>query len=157
MSGTLADASVGINADLNYTANVAVKPNVYATIEGSSPNRRYDILGSNSTINPSQFRDTNNDGSIRVTIEADPIISANAAVAVEGSVNAGAEVLSARARLSKWGRNKTWNVGPLWRWGPEDIYSDTFTIIDHTESFPLSSLAPTLQDQLSYTLELPVA
>ena len=134
---------------------MAVKPNVYATIEGSTPNRKYDILGNNSSINPNQFSDTNNDGKISVTIEADPIISANASVSIEGGVNASAEVLSASARIKKWGINKTWNAGPLWDWGPQDLYSDTVSLVDLTKTYALSDVAPNLQDSLSFTFDLP--
>ena len=157
VTGTLADATIGIDAELDYAAKVAVKPNVYATVEGSTPNKKYDILGSNSSINPSQFNDTNNDGKISVTIEADPIISANASVSIEGDLNASAEVLSASARLSKWGYNKTWSVGPLWDWGPQSLYSNTVNLVNLTKSYALSDLAPNLQDSLSVTLDLPIA
>ena len=157
VTGTLADASIGIDAELDYAANVAVKPNVYATIEGSTPNRKYDILGNNSSINPNQFSDTNNDGKISVTIEADPIISANASVSIEGGLDASAEVLSASARINKWGINKTWNAGPLWDWGPQDLYSNTVSLVDLTKTYALSDIAPNLQDSLSFTFDLPVA
>ena len=156
ITGTLADASIGIDATLNYDARVAVKPNVFATVEGSNPNRKYDILGGVSTIDTNNFSDTNNDGNISVTIEADPIIAANASVSVEGSVDAGAEVLSARARLNKWGYNKTWNVGPLWQGGPWDLYSNERSLINMTKSYSLSNLAPNVQDQLSMTIDLPI-
>ena len=156
VTGTLADASIGIDAELDYAAKVAVKPNVYATIEGSNPNRKYDILGDSDSIDPSRFRDTNNDGRISVTIEADPIISANASVSIEGGLNASAEVLSASARLRKWGYRKTWNVGPLWDWGPRTLYSDTVDLIDMTKTYTLSDLDPNLQDSLSVTLNLPI-
>ena len=155
VTGTLADASIGIDAELDYAANVAVKPNVYATVEGSTPNRKYDILGNNSSINPNQFSDTNNDGKISVTIEADPIISANASVSIEGGLNASAEVLSASARIKKWGINKTWNAGPLWDWGPQDLYSNTVDLVDLTKTYALSDVAPNLQDSLSFTFDLP--
>jgi len=157
VTGTLADATIGIDADLNYAAKVAVKPNVYAKVEGLNPNKKYDILGTESSINPGQFRDINNDGKISVTIEADPIISANASVSIEGNLNAAAEVLSASATLNKWGKNKNWNVGPLWDWGPQTLYSDTESLVDLTKSYALSDLAPNLQDRLSVTLDLPVA
>ena len=157
VTGTLADATIGIDADLNYAAKVAVKPNVYAKVEGLNPNKKYDILGTESSINPGIFSDTNNDGKISVTIEADPIISANASVSIEGNLNAAAEVLSASATLNKWGRNKNWNVGPLWDWGPQTLYSDTEYLVDLTKSYALSDLAPNLQDRLSVTLDLPVA
>ena len=156
VSGTLADASISVDAEMNYSAKVAVKANVYATVEGLTPNKKYDILGGSSSIDPSKFQDTNNDGKISVTVEADPIIAANASVSIEGGVNAGAEVLSAEARLSKWGYNKTWNVGPLWEGGPWDLYSNEVSLIDKTKSFALSDLAPNLQDQLSATIDLPV-
>ena len=133
-----------------------MKPNVFATVEGSNPNRKYDILGGVSTIDTNNFSDTNNDGNISVTIEADPIIAANASVSVEGSVDAGAEVLSARARLNKWGYNKTWNVGPLWQGGPWDPYSNERSLINMTKSYSLSDLAPNVQDQLSMTIDLPI-
>ena len=155
VTGTLADASISVDAEMNYSAKVAVKANVYATVEGSTPNRKYDILGGSSSIDPSNFQDTDNDGKISVTVEADPIIAANASVSIEGGVNAGAEVLSAEAKLNKWGYNKTWNVGPLWEGGPWDLYSNTVNLIDLTRSYALSDLAPNLQDQLSVTLELP--
>ena len=141
---------------MNYSAKVAVKANVYATVEGLTPNRKYDILGGSSSIDPSNFQDTDNDGKISVTVEADPIIAANASVSIEGGVNAGAEVLSAEARLNKWGYNKTWNVGPLWEGGPWDLYSNEVSLIDKTKSFALSDLAPNLQDQLSVEIDLPV-
>ena len=157
VTGTLADASIGIDAELNYAAKVAVKSNVFATIEGSTPNRKYDILGGNSLIDRGQFRDTNNDGNISVTIEADPILAANASVSIDGGVTANADVLSASARFNKWGYNQTWNVGPLWSGGPWNLYSNEVSLIDMTRSYALSDLAPNLQDQLSVTLELPIA
>ena len=156
VTGTLADASISVDAKMNYSAKVAVKANVYATVEGLTPNRKYDILGGSSSIDPSNFQDTDNDGKISVTVEADPIIAANASVSIEGGVNAGAEVLSAEARLNKWGYNKTWNVGPLWEGGPWDLYSNEVSLIDKTKSFALSDLAPNLQDQLSVEIDLPV-
>ena len=157
VNGTLADASIGIDAEMNYGARVAVKPNVYATVEGLRPNKRYDILGDDTSIDPSDFRDSDNDGKITVTIEADPIIAANASVSIAGGVDAGAEVLSASARLSKWGYNKTWNVGPLWEGGPWNLYSNEFTLIDISKSYALSDLAPNLQNQLSVEIDLPIA
>ena len=157
VTGTLADASIGIDAELNYAAKVAVKANVFATIEGSNPNRKYDILGENRSIDPGQFRDTNNDGNISVTIEADPILAANASVSIDGGVTANADVLSASARFNKWGYHQTWNVGPLWEGGPWNLYSNEVSLIDMTRSYALSDLAPNLQDQLSVTLELPIA
>ena len=156
ITGTLADASIGIDAELNYGAKVAVKPNVYAQVEGLRPTKKYDILGDDTSLDFNSFRDTNNDGNISVTIEADPIIAANASVSIEGGVTAAAEVLSARARVNKWTINKTWNVGPLWEGGPWDLYSNEVSLIDMTRSYKLSDLAPNLQDQLSVTLELPV-
>jgi len=157
VTGSLADASIGIDAKMNYAAKVAVKPNVFATVEGLRPNKKYDILGGDTSIDPSDFRDTDNDGKIRVTVEADPIIAANASVSIEGGVDAGAEVLSASARLNKWGYNKTWNVGPLWEGGPWDLYSNEFSLIDISKSYALSDLAPNLQNQLSVNIELPIA
>jgi len=157
VTGTLADASIGIDADLNYAAKIAVKPNVFAIVEGSARNTRYDILGEDRMINPNQFRDTNNDGNISITIEADPIIAANASVSIDGGVRADAELLSATTRLNKWGYNPTWNVGPLWSGGPWNLYSNEVNLIDMTRSYALSDLAPNLQDQLSMTLELPIA
>ena len=155
ITGTLADASIGIDAELNYGAKVAVKPNVYAKVEGLRPLKKYDILGGETSIDYRSFRDMDNDGNISVTIEADPIIAANASVSIEGGVTAGAELLSARARVSKWGINETWNVGPLWEGGPWDLYSNEVSLIDLTRSYALSDLAPNLQDQLSVTLDLP--
>lgn len=157
VTGTLADASIGIDADLNYSAKIAVKPNVFAIVEGSARNTKYDILGEDRMINPNQFRDTNNDGNISITIEADPIIAANASVSIDGGVRADAELLSATTRLNKWGYNPTWNVGPLWSGGPWNLYSNEVSLIDMTRSYALSDLAPNLQDQLSVTLELPIA
>ena len=156
ITGTLADASIGIDAELNYGAKVAVKPNVYAKVEGLRPSKKYDILGGDTSLDFNSFRDIDNDGNISVTIQADPIIAANASVSIEGGVTAAAEVLSARARVNKWTINKTWNVGPLWEGGPWDLYSNEVSLIDMTRSYKLSDLAPNLQDQLSVTLELPV-
>jgi hypothetical protein len=52
-SGTLLDASVGIEAGIDYDANVALKPNVYAIVEGSTS--KHDIFADDLLSN-NQFR-----------------------------------------------------------------------------------------------------
>ena len=51
----------------------------------------------------------------------------------------------------------TWNIGPLWDWGPQSLYSNTVNLVNLTKSCALSDLAPNLQDSLSVTLDLPIA
>ena len=152
-SGTLLDATVGIEAGIDYDANVALKPNVYAIVEGST--RKHDIFADDLLSN-SQFRDANNDGKISVTIEADPIIAASASASINTDVNAAAELLSASVRVNKWGINKSWNVGPLWEGGPWSIASNEIELVDISKTVALSDIAPGLQSQLSTSFELPV-
>ena len=152
-SGTLLDASVGIEAGIDYDANVALKPNVYAIVEGST--RKHDIFADDLLSN-NQFRDANNDGKISVTIEADPIIAASASASINTDVNAEAELLSASVRVNKWGIKKNWNVGPLWEGGPWSIASNEIELVDISKTVALSDIAPGLQSQLSTSFELPV-
>ena len=152
-SGTLLDASVGIEAGIAYDANVALKPNVYAIVEGST--RKHDIFADDLLSN-NQFRDANNDGKISVTIEADPIIAASASASINTDVNAEAELLSASVRVNKWGIKKNWNVGPLWEGGPWSIASNEIELVDISKTVALSDIAPALQSQLSTSFDLPV-
>jgi hypothetical protein len=152
-SGTLLDASVGIEAGIDYDANVALKPNVYAIVEGSTS--KHDIFADDLLSN-NQFRDANNDGKISVKIEADPIIAASASASINTDVNAEAELLSASVRVNKWGIKKNWNVGPLWEGGPWSIASNEIELVDISKTVALSDIAPGLQSQLSTSFELPV-
>ena len=152
-SGTLLDATVGIEAGIDYDANVALKPNVYAIVEGSTS--KHDIFADDLLSN-SQFRDANNDGKISVTVEADPIIAASASASINTDVNAEAELLSASVRVNKWGIKKNWNVGPLWEGGPWSIASNEIELVDISKTVALSDVAPGLQSQLSTSFELPV-
>ena len=152
-SGTLLDATVGIEAGIDYDANVALKPNVYAIVEGST--RKHDIFDDDLLSN-NQFRDANNDGKISVTVEADPIIAASASASINTDVNAEAELLSASVSVDKWGIKKNWNVGPLWEGGPWSIASNEIELVDISKTVALSDVAPGLQSQLSTSFELPV-
>ena len=153
-SGTLVDASIGIEAGIDYNASVALKPNLYAIVEGSSA--KHDILN-NTNLSTNQFNDANNDGQISVTIQADPIIAASASASITADVNAEAELLSADVGVNKWGISKNWSVGPLWESGPLPLYSDEIPLVDMSKTIALSDIAPTLQNQLSYSFDLPVA
>lgn len=153
LSGTLIDATVGIEAGLNYASSVAYKPNVYAVVEGSA--EKYDVF-SGDRLTRHQFADVDGDGRLSVTVAADPIIAANAFVSIDADVNAEAELLSARVNVERWGINQSWDVGPLWQGGPWSIASNTVELVDVSQSFYLSELAPALQRQLSTSFELPL-
>ena len=103
-----------------------------------------------------QFADVDGDCRLSVTVAADPIIAANAFVSIDADVNAEAELLSAHVNVERWGINQSWDVGPLWQGGPRSIASNTVELVDVSQSFYLSELAPALQRQLSTSFELPL-
>ena len=105
----LADAILGINADLNWNITASMKPNVYATVEGSS--ERYDAI-SGFNIASNQFRDVNGDGFVDVDIKVDPILGYNISASVGGGLDSSFEALGFDLSIPIWGVDDV-EVGPL--------------------------------------------
>ena len=86
-----------------------MKPNVYATVEGSS--ERYDAI-SGFNIASNQFRDVNGDGFVDVDIKVDPILGYNISASVGGGLDSSFEALGFDLSVPIWGVDDV-EVGPL--------------------------------------------
>ena len=151
----LLDAKINAKSNLSYSANVAVKPNIFMTVEGS--NNRYEIKDG-LRINASSISDLNNDRKISISVVADPIIAASANVKVKSSLSASVDALKASAKADIAGYHGEFSVGPLYQSGNMNLGDiGNFTLFDQSAAYKMSDFLPDWQKNLRYTLDIPLA
>ena len=149
---TLADASLGVNAELDYNLSVSMKPNIYATVEGSD--QRYDVI-SGFSVPTNAFNDVDDDGVVEVKMVVDPVIGFNISTGVDSDVVARFEALEARASISRldW----SGGVGPLLDSGNIDVGDGlSFEIFGESDVLALSDVSQGLVDSMTRVFEVPV-
>lgn len=149
----LLDLGLSAKSTLSYSANAAIKPNAYVEIEGS--NRRFE-LSNNLNINPSNFRDTNNDNKIKVTLSIDPIIGINALARIQSNVSGFFKALEASAKVDTAFLQRQINVGPAINRSFSLGDLGTRTLFDETSVFALSEVFPRLQSALTKSFDIPI-
>lgn len=149
----LIDLGLSAKSTFSYAANVAIKPNAYIEVEGST--RRYE-LKNGLTIKPSDFSDLNNDNKIKVTLKVDPIIGINAFAGIESNVDGFFKALEASAKVDTTFLKQKISAGPLLN----ETFSlgslGTETLFDKTSVFALSEIFPRLQSSLVKSFDIPI-
>lgn len=156
-SASLVDAKIGANSDLSYSTSVAIKPNVYMTVEGSTT--KWEVKDG-LAIASSLIKDLNGDKKISVTVQADPIIGANASVKVKSSLTASVDSFTAKATadIGVLGIHQDVSIGPLTKSGPINLGTlGDISLFDQTFTKKLSDFAPDWQKQLVYAFDIPLA
>ena len=148
----LADANLSLEANLDYNITVSMKPNIYATVEGS--NQRYDVVSGFSA--PSNtYRDINDDGFVDIDMVVDPVIGYNISAGVRGSLNSDFSAIELEVGVPELDFNE--GFGPLL--GPLELELGNASkiLFEDAGVMFLSDVSRNLVDSLSETIKIPIA
>lgn len=148
----LADANLSLEADLDYNITVSMKPNIYATVEGS--NQRYDVV-SGFSVPSNIYRDVNDDGFVDIDMVVDPVIGYNISAAVRGGLNSDFSAIELEVGVPDFDFNE--GFGPLL--GPLELELGNASkiLFEDAGVMFLSDVSRNLVDSLSEKIKIPIA
>jgi hypothetical protein len=150
----LADAILSLNANLDYNITLSMKPNIYATVEGSD--QRYDVV-SGFNVFSDTYRDVNRDGFVEIDMVVDPVIGYNIDTAIRGNLNAEFSALEMSVGVPSFDFNQ--GFGPLIGPARLDIGSPSKTLFDDSGVLFLSEVVSDefMRNNLMETVRVPIA
>lgn len=151
---SLADAGLNLSANLDYNITVSMKPNFYATVEGSD--QRYDVT-SGFSLTSNNYRDVNRDGNIDMQMVVDPVIGYNISTDVRGNLGAEFSALEMSFGVPSFDFQR--GFGPLIGPFELDLANPSKTLFEDSGVLFLSDVVSEdfMENSLIHDVSLPIA